>query len=1147
MANKGDIIKKYYNEYPQFHVNNNIRLSQLKRNFSSDKKLYREQINNLTHKITNIQNKHNIELKKIHQSNVIKKAKILEKYKMIKNQFDDNFSKVQTLVEDKKLDEELLYNEIIEEFENRRQDSLQIYLDLIKTNNKEIDKEMQVHHDFIDKEADKLQKLKNKYDNLNAELSNKMLWTIEKTKNALTKLKNELEISDKDNLIFLNKKIINSLTELRGTRNDINSLYKTTSANLEDYRKTIYKARKSKQKPFENINQDIIQKLVKQIRLANENKIKYQNIIQADLELSQRKLYPLILKAYRDDNHDLLEKYILQHEIIIDKANFLIEKIEKVTNYNISDYQNRIKKIKIEAFTRNEDIKFTYSIPTQYLENAINIYSNYNFYFNQGFDDLDKLLTQLIEFIQSFNEIKDKQITITKKEFSNYQTNLIAQINQISENLAELLYQIDEISYNISTLESKYRLEVAEIRKDIINNDIRGDYKKYLESLNNDQKIANYNYNTRIRKLNTYSLYSKKVQDIYKKTAELNKQLEINLIESELDKIINQKEALAHKDYYNNLKNQFNTFYKYQTKLSESFIKIIKANLVSNTKRVNYYLAKKFYYHKDRLENRVNNKSNEVINYIKNSQIKINLNNEQISEIVNYLKKSKKRYSHLTYIEKTRLNLLRKIDDNRDQKTANIKKDIAINFNNKKEKLNNTLSAFKKAVFFYKKQLLSLEKTNFNNKFLINNKGFYKNILKIVTNIHYDLIDYSYNYQCNKSIQKLNNFYDDFIFKYTEKSTLFFDKIKKTKNRKNNEIIKDYLIYTIESIDYLIKKYSLIIENISKQKLDKQTKEIAYLKINSDYQKNIINQEFDKIAEKSIIIRDNSKKQQDKLEKRAYLLNKYLENKVIKLNKEFLNTKSFNDNKILYIKKHLTKSIKNNDKLLIKMLKDFDKSIYETQMNLKKDYKLQMKLLKNLQTKINIDFHSENNFIENLSKEKLNNINLLQNQLKSQLDIVPNERQNMLANINNDKVAFFKQHQKQLLANFREIEKEKFTQIPSLEDKIKALEANIKTDYQRLNDKHINLEENFLNQHTLINEKYQEAYNNYINNKITKSSDLENELDSPLKNIYDVQASLISKTNIIYTETKNKTNSTIKKIYQDKQKSENKQKRIINS
>ncbi len=94
MANKGDIIKKYYNEYPQFHVNNNIRLTQLKRNFSSDKKLYREQINRLTHKITNIQNKHNIELKKIHQKSIIKKAKILEKYKSIKNQFDGEFSKV---------------------------------------------------------------------------------------------------------------------------------------------------------------------------------------------------------------------------------------------------------------------------------------------------------------------------------------------------------------------------------------------------------------------------------------------------------------------------------------------------------------------------------------------------------------------------------------------------------------------------------------------------------------------------------------------------------------------------------------------------------------------------------------------------------------------------------------------------------------------------------------------------------------------------------------------------------------------------------------------------------------------------------------------------------------------------------------------
>ncbi|MCF7923828.1 MAG: hypothetical protein K9L64_01825, partial [Candidatus Izimaplasma sp.] len=623
MANKGDIIKKYYNEYPQFYANNNIRLSKLKRTFSSEKKLYREQINHLNHNLKEIQTQHSLELKGIHQNTIIQKTNIFEKYKKIKNEFDNDFNNVNDLIEQKIFDEEKLYNEILEEFENRRQDALSIYLDLIKKNNQEIDKEMQVHHDFIDKEANKLQNLKIKYDNLNAKLSNKMLWTIEKTKNALTKLNNQLQTNDRDNLIFLNKKIIDSLTDLRGTRNDINSLFKSTSDELQDYQEIIRKERKSKQKPFENINQEIIQKIVKQIKQANENKIKYQNIIKSDLLYSQRKLYPLILKAYQQSKQDSLEKYVLQNDIIVKKASFLIEKIEKVTNYNISNYQTKIKEIKTEAFTRNEEIKFTYSVPTQYIVNAINIYSNYNFYFNQGFDDLDKLLTQLIDFIQNFNEAKDSEISTTKKEFSNYQTNFLAQINEISENLSNLLYEIDEISYRISTLESKHRLNVAEIKKDIVNIDVKGDYKKYLESLEIDYKIANNNYQNRIKKLNVLSLYSQKVQDIYKKSSELNKELEINLLDTELNKIINQKESLAHKDYYNNLINQFNAFYSYQTKLSEAFLKIVKLNLLDNTKRVNYYYSKKFYYHKDRLEDRINNASNQVIQYIKNSQVKI--------------------------------------------------------------------------------------------------------------------------------------------------------------------------------------------------------------------------------------------------------------------------------------------------------------------------------------------------------------------------------------------------------------------------------------------------------------------------------------------------------------------------------------------
>ncbi|MCF7924764.1 MAG: hypothetical protein K9L64_06660, partial [Candidatus Izimaplasma sp.] len=709
-------------------------------------------------------------------------------------------------------------------------------------------------------------------------------------------------------------------------------------------------------------------------------------------------------------------------------------------------------------------------------------------------------------------------------------------------------YEIDEISYRISTLESKHRLNVAEIKKDIVNIDVKGDYKKYLESLEIDYKIANNNYQTRIKKLNVLSLYSQKVQDIYKKSSELNKELEINLLDTELNKIINQKESLAHKDYYNNLINQFNAFYSYQTKLSEAFLKIVKLNLLDNTKRVNYYYSKKFYYHKDRLEDRINNASNQVIQYIKNSQVKIDINNNQTDTIIGYLNSSKKRYSHLTYIEKSRLGLLKKLDENEKNKISKIKNEILTNYRDKNKQQESTKTRINKSIYFFKRQLLLLESNSLAKILKLNqHSGYYKNVLWIITQIHYDLINYSYNYHSTKNIIKLNNLYDDFIVDFTKKSISIFDKINNKKTKKIPTLLKEYLIFAIEKQKKALQKYFRIIQNISDERLNVQIKEIAYTKINTNNHKNIIEKEFDKIAEKSVKIRDNSRKQQENIQKKAYKLNNYLEKQVKNTNDNFINKKAFTDNKISYIKNHIKKQINQNDKKLVKMLKEFDQSIYENQMNLKKDYYIQMKMLNNLKNKIDIDFQSESKFIEAISSTYIDKINLTQDQLKTQLNIIPSERQAALANLNSNKKSFFRNHQNQLLAKYKEIEKIKFTKIPELEEKIKEETSTITEEYQVLNDKHIEKEKIFLNKYTLINEKYQQTYNNYLKNKTKKEFNIDKLLDQPLKDISDVQSSLISKSNIIFSETENKTNQTVSKINDDKLKSENKQKRIINS
>ena len=523
MAKKRDILLNYFTEFPTYKESYQARLNELKRDFNNEKIVYKRLLEDIDNNYSTDQNlrfSQYIEQEKMHE----KRKELIEgdyheRFNILSEELVSNKEDLSLLIEE----ENKLYQEILDQFEERKHEALNRYLQLIHESEREIDESVDVHYNFIEHETRKTENLKEYYQDINTFLANNLLDTMEKAKNALDSLNDSLKETNINDSQELNQTVLKSLEHLRETQINIISLFKENSNNLEIQRESIKKISKNKQQPHSELNQQMIHKYVNQIRELNKSKIAFEAKVKTDLEESLKRVYELIIEAHDKNDSNNLKKYILQKEIIEKKAEYLLHRNSTLTKFTITKYQQEIKKIKIDSFKRSEEIKLAYSLPITFLQNSIDTYSNFAFYLNQGFDELDRLLNGLIDFHQDFLDSKTDFVTTTSKAYEDYKINMMVRINEVTSNLTKLISRIDDVSLQIVTLESKNRLEVADIRKKIENIEILGDYQKYLASLENDEFFAMYQHNKNIEEIQLKTNYTSNLLNINRDVLELNK------------------------------------------------------------------------------------------------------------------------------------------------------------------------------------------------------------------------------------------------------------------------------------------------------------------------------------------------------------------------------------------------------------------------------------------------------------------------------------------------------------------------------------------------------------------------------------------------------------------------------------------------
>ncbi|MFH0993217.1 MAG: hypothetical protein V1761_02585, partial [bacterium] len=409
-----------------------------------------------------------------------------------------------------------------------------------------IDKEAEIHRNFVDGEDQRFEEIKRNYGLLNNAQYDKLLWSMERSKNMLDKLTRDLNDNAFNDAKFLSQAILQVLETLRDTKNKITALFKTTTSVYATKKDKIDELSLVRQKPHSVLNQSIIDQFVVQIAAVEKEKASFDRLVGDELEESKSILGKKIIDADARGDRAATEKYIMQYEIVIAKAKFLLNRNRRMSDLLISKYQTEIHKMKVDSFRRVEEIKLAYFMPSQFYQNSINLYSNFAFFINESFDEIDNMLSDFIRINQSITQTQVNYVKTSAKVFEDYKIDLLVTVNAVTAKLSDLITDIDRISKDIISLESKNRLEIAEVKKQMENAEITGDYHKYLKGLEYDRFFADYQYDMNVKGIQAQSDETGQLLAIERKVTASNKENRIDEAFAKHDRTINILEKEIH-------------------------------------------------------------------------------------------------------------------------------------------------------------------------------------------------------------------------------------------------------------------------------------------------------------------------------------------------------------------------------------------------------------------------------------------------------------------------------------------------------------------------------------------------------------------------------------------------------------------------
>lgn len=1060
---------------------------------------------------------------------------------------EDNSNKRSTALSREKNE----YDSILEKFESLQTQANLKYLELCKASEGYIDRESAIHHTFINDENVRFENILKSYNSVNNKQYDTLLWSMEKSKNSLVDLSKKLNDKSFNDAKFMTTSAIKTIEDLRSSKNNITVLFKTTTQVFSQKKKIIDDLSLVRQKPHSVLNQKLINQFVEQIRSVNEQKRSFELLVKEDLQKSIKTIGQKMIESDRVNDYKLTKKYIMQYRIINAKAEFLLKRNREMSDLLIQKYQNEIKKIKIDSFRRVEEIKLAYYMPSEFFQNSINLYSNFAFYINESMDEIDNMLSDFIRYNQNIAQTATDYIYTSSKIFEDYKINLLVTINDATNRLSELITNVDRISKEIIALESKNRLEIAEIRKEMENLDITSDYEKYIKSLEFDHFFADYQHKINTKKLSIEFDKNDKLLTIQKELTDKNKANEIESASIKHAKIISNLERQIHES---TLDKQFmlaETMHRRQLSLLEVEKKKHEIDLETAIIHEQNLFYTGIENQIDDYESIEKQGNNYVVEYVHDTQKMIDLYKLQSTNIKNYISNDNHRFNYARILENERLLTLKYHDDKFNEITLPNRQAVTY------------LSQY----LFRTHQHLDKRIQNIENHI----KNMLVNLSQDTLLIQSKSLE-SNSYYCqdmyfafNSAIDTLNSVVESchlrqhfmeveqpielFIYRFSQ----LYNEVSGVNENSNRLKKKNIAIekFYIESL-ILINDYQEYLSVFFSSALEKSIEfdvQSIHMKRNDQFsERSIINHSFDDKIYQAATKKHKTSHILTTIDREYADFELLMKERVFQLNQVYISTLKKEKEKLDYINSELMSVVKDIDKKhqenRLDILKQFEKKILLAQqsfLDIENDYKSKKAVLFQ-------DFDQTSKSFDNETSESTLQREAYFAKLNQEIISMPENQNKEIELLESNKIALMNERKAILNRELTEIEEKKLLATPKYLEQIEVIKSRLPNDYLKLYKEISLAEEQLIKEHRNIETTYQQNFGRFIGNQIEYNSILFN--DSVILHPFDKQLEttekIVKKSSELFQDTIVKSSLSQDKINKKTSESNEKQKRVLN-
>jgi len=1043
------------------------------------------------------------------------------------------------------------YNQIITTFKSLQEQAHKKYIELCKASEYYIDRETSIHHQFVEEEDQRFEEIRKNYSGINNRQYDTLLWSMEKSKNALGDLSKKLNEQAFNDTKFLTASVIKTIENLRETKNNITVIFKGTTQSFVQKKRIIDDLSLVRQKPHSVLNQRLINQFVEQIHNVNDSRSTFEKLVNNDLSKSMKVIGEKLIAADLSKDDKLTKKYVLQYQIVQSKAKFLLKRNNEMSDLLISKYQNEIKKIKIDSFRRVEEIKLAYYMPSEFFQNSINLYSNFAFYINESMDEIDNLLSDFIRFNQNITQTTADYIHSSSKVFEDYKINLLVTVNDATNKITELISNVDHISKEIIELESKNRIEIAEIRKSMENADITGDYQKYLKSLDFDRFFADYQHEINSLKIKASAKKTESLLSIQSEITQSNKERQLDEDTEKQTRLLFELEKQIHESLLD--KEFMLAEAKHQKILAmiEAERKMQYADVLLSSKRTAYLYGTAIASEQKSFEQTQFEGNAYVVDYVHETQKLIDLHRLQTQAAKDYIRKNTDKFRYARVLENERLNLTKALYSKFSSESEPYQNAIdfyshllCITHKHLQKRINKYDLIFKHLLIHLRK-----ETTQIQAKALESASAYKTDLVYAFDNAKETLVNICLTCNLNDMTSSISNYMEETIYKITR----ITQPVEKAINHQRKsldvqQLLKSYYIQMILTIKNYKKHIKTFFETALTRSIENDFLIIMKLRNALAKEKQIVDNEYEMRIFEAARKKHSNTKLAENLETEYAQFELLMKERVFQLNKTFLEVLSNENDKLKYLKEELLRAINQAEIDYYAATEKIDNSIAEKIQKAQKDFLNFENNYISMKSKLLVQTEKETLTIKNELIARENNRKQQLTILNQSIASLPGDESSVIAKLENDKLALMSEKKVQLNKEFAEIEELKLLSTPIYLEKIKTVNDRLPNDYMHLYKEIADAEMALIKEHRDIEMIYQQNFGRFINNQMEYNSILFN--DSIVLYPYDknlaTTKAIVKKSNELFKDTVDKSSMAQDLINKKTIESNEKQKRVLN-